>query len=419
MHKKQAKDAIDFTSALSPGWPEPMGKAAMHGLLGDIIGTIEPHTEADPAALTLQFLCAYGNVAGRHAHFKVEADRHYPNLFVALVGKSARGRKGTSWGYVMEMLRHVDKPWTKERVQPGLSTGEGLIQAIADNRLDPEAADKRLMVVETEFSNVLRVMIRPFNTLSTTLRPAWDGSTLQVMTRESPLRASGAHISIIAHTTQYDLDRYLNRTDISNGFGNRWLWGCLERSKLLPNGGGGIPTKLMSDLTQRFKDSVDFAKHQKEVGLSTNASRLWDRTYPRLTADSPGLLGAVTSRAEAQVRRLALIYALLDQSPKVRAKHLHAALEVWRFCEDSARFIFAGRSAVTLEDKILAILRREEMGLTRTQISKALQHHAPSAEITRALDELRVKSFVRKKSVQTHGRSAEVWLAEFDEERHS
>jgi hypothetical protein len=133
----------------------------------------------------------------------------------------------------------------------------------------------------------------------------------------------------------------------------------------------------------------------------------------------PDLFGAVTSRAEAQVRRVALIYALLDRSCEVRTKHLRAALEVWRFCEDSARFIFGGRSSVSVKDRIITILKTEEAGLTRTKISEALQHHVPSAEITRALDALREKGLVRTKSIKTTGRSAEVWFAETSEGRHS
>jgi hypothetical protein len=75
----------------------------MQGLMGEIVGTISPHTEADPASLVAQELSAFGNGIGRHAYFEVEADRHAANLFVALVGMSARGRKGTSWGYVQRM----------------------------------------------------------------------------------------------------------------------------------------------------------------------------------------------------------------------------------------------------------------------------------------------------------------------------
>jgi hypothetical protein len=32
-----------------PHWPEPLGEAAFHGLAGDIVRVIEPHTEADRA----------------------------------------------------------------------------------------------------------------------------------------------------------------------------------------------------------------------------------------------------------------------------------------------------------------------------------------------------------------------------------
>ena len=364
----------------TPGWPEPLRPAALHGLLGDIVNTIDPYTEADPAAVACQVSVAFGNAIGRRAHFTVEADRHSANLFVALVGRSARGRKGTSRGYVSEMFRHVDTQWAKECVQTGLSSGEGLVQAVADNNVDVAASGKRLMVYEDEFSSVLRNMSRWGNTLSTTLRNLWDGRPLQLITRGDPLRVFGAHISIVAHTTQYDLDRYLNQTDIFNGFANRFLWPCVQRSKLLPDG-GGIPKEKLSSLSRHLKDSVEFARRQREIGLSTTAAALWKDRYPALTAEIPGFVGAVTSRAEAQVRRLALIYALMNQSSTVRTKHLRAAFEVWRFCEDSARFIFGGRSAVTLEDKILVHLRREETGLTRTQISQALQHHESSEDI--------------------------------------
>src|SRR5437660_378269 len=48
------------------GWLEPMASAALTGLAGEIVRTIEPHTEADPVAILLQFLVAFGNVVGRN-----------------------------------------------------------------------------------------------------------------------------------------------------------------------------------------------------------------------------------------------------------------------------------------------------------------------------------------------------------------
>ena len=61
-----------------PEWPKPLAVEAFHGLAGDVVRTIEPHSEADVAALLIQFLAAFGVAAGRFAYFAVEADRHYP-----------------------------------------------------------------------------------------------------------------------------------------------------------------------------------------------------------------------------------------------------------------------------------------------------------------------------------------------------
>jgi hypothetical protein len=55
----------------------------------------------------------------------------------------------------------------------------------------------------------------------------------------------------------------------------------------------------------------------------------------RASADQPGLLGALTARAEAQVIRLALLFALLDKEGSIGVAHLKAALAFWRYCEAS------------------------------------------------------------------------------------
>ena len=80
----------------APFWPGPPDEAAQHGVIGDIVRAIEPHTESDPLAILIQCLCAFGSCAGRNAYYQVEAERHYPNLFTVLVGDTAKGRKGTS-----------------------------------------------------------------------------------------------------------------------------------------------------------------------------------------------------------------------------------------------------------------------------------------------------------------------------------
>lgn len=93
--------------------------------------------------------------------------------------------------------------------------------------------DHRLMVVEPEFASTFKVAGRETNTLSPVIRQAWDTGTLRTLTRNNPLTAEGAHISIVGHITAEELKRHLTSTEAANGFGNRFIWMLVRRSKKL------------------------------------------------------------------------------------------------------------------------------------------------------------------------------------------
>jgi hypothetical protein len=57
---------------------------------------------------------------------------------------------------------------------------------------------------------------------------------------------------------------------------------------------------------------VRFASSIGQMHRDEEAREMWRRIYPALSEGGAGLIGAVTSRAEAQVMRLACLYALLD-----------------------------------------------------------------------------------------------------------
>ena len=248
--------AATFRST-APGepWPDPLCAEAFHGLAGEVVELIAPHSEADLAALLIQFLVAFGNALGRGPFFEVEGDRHATNLFTLMVGETAKARKGTSWSRIRRLFTLAEEAWVTTRVESGLSSGEGLIWAVRDpverqERIregnetryetavsDPGVEDKRLLVLEEEFASTLRVMAREGNTLSPILRRAWDDGNLSSLVKNNPCRASGALISIIGHITAHELRQYLDRTEAANGFANRFLFVCVRRSKLLPEGG--------------------------------------------------------------------------------------------------------------------------------------------------------------------------------------
>src|SRR5208282_601088 len=126
----------------------------------------------------------------------------------------------------------------------------------------------------------------------------------------------------------------LSNNDKVNGFGNRNLWLCVQRSKLLPDGGDWGRLDLGS-LVNRLKEVVEFARGVGEIRRDAEAAAMWHEVYGQLVGERSGLFGALTSRAEAHVLRLSCIYALLDRSTEIRRPHLEAALALWKFCEDS------------------------------------------------------------------------------------
>ena len=60
----------------------------------------------------------------------------------------------------------------------GVGSGEGIISELKDEQ-GVESKDKRLLIFESEFATVLRVMQREGNILSPILRQAWDCGELR------------------------------------------------------------------------------------------------------------------------------------------------------------------------------------------------------------------------------------------------
>lgn len=407
-------DADDATRS-TPPWPQ-LDPAALTGLAGRIVETIAPRSEADPVAILLHTLVATGNLLGPGPQARVEQDSHPARLNVVLVGKSSKGRKGTGWSSPKAMLRSVDPHWA---IASGLSSGEGLIYHVRDRvtRTDPESGeteildegivDKRLLVMETEFATVLARMARDGNTLSAVLRDAWDHGDLRTLTKNSPLRATGAHVSILGHITQEELARLFTDVSMANGFGNRFLWACVRRARLLPDG-GGLEAGQLSVLAEELRGVVTTAGRIGRMTRDPEAAAAWHALYADLSRERDGLVGALLGRAEAQTLRLSVLYAVLDRSPVIRLPHLQAALAVWAYAEASVLHLFGGRLGHPIADAILDALRRAGR-LTRTEIRDLFGRHKDADQIEDALGMLQRSRLAQPGKRQTGGRPEQYW----------
>jgi hypothetical protein len=411
-------------------WPAPIDEAAYYGLAGDVVRTIEPQSEADPVALLIHVLIGMGNLFGRGPHVCVGGASHHTNENAICVGRTSSARKGTARADSFKVLGAIDPAWTENRVVSGLSSGEGLIWAVRDQieklepvrgkgrkivdyqsvTVDKGVTDKRLLVIEPEYASVLRVAGRDGNILSTVYRQAWDSGKLRVLNKNSPVNATGAQISIIGHITRDELLMELSNNDRVNGFGNRNLWLCVQRSKFLPDGGDWSHLDL-DPLISRLKSTVEFARSVGEMRRDPEARAMWHAVYSQLSGERPGLFGSLTSRAEAHALRLSCIYALLDGSAEIRGCHLEAALALWKYCEDSTQIIFGDALGNLVADRIMEALRRAPEGLTKDDLRGLFGRHRKSEEIGAALRILNERELARSEKSETGGRPEERWFA--------
>lgn len=314
-------------------WPMAPAEAAYHGVLGDIVRAVAPVTEADPVAILGSLLAAAGACMG-HWRTIYQGSTQAANLFVALVGDSSTGRKGTAASIARDVMSAAYPAWDK-LVVAGLGSGEGLIGHL--KRV--EETEHRALVLESEFGRLLTVMAREGSTLSPVVRDAWDGAPMgRFLAREQSL-VTWHHVSIAAHVTSVELRQKLTNTDAANGFGNRFMWLAVRRTRLVPF--PESPRELVLPYVDSLHRAIEEAQTPADLKWSSAAAERWEALYAESAVRRrSGILGSLMARSEAQITRLALLYALLDRSTEVRLGHLEAAEAMWSFAERSVLHIF-------------------------------------------------------------------------------
>jgi hypothetical protein len=406
--------------------PEPMREDAFHGLAGRFVEMVAPETEACREALLLQLLVGAGCAFGRAPYFQVGADRHGLNEFAVLVGVTARGRKGSSLGFVERALAAAD-PLFELRFVSGLSTGEGLIHLVRDPRqklvrnkdtgqdeeieVDRGVADKRLLATCEELALVLTQAGREGNTLSPLLRQAWDGKRLANALRDGGRGSEECrepHVSLVAHITRAELRARLTTISMANGLANRCLFAYAYRARELPSGGGMPPDRDWLPFVQELRRVLTLRPDVERMARDEEAEAMWRKHYSVISAEQLGLLGALLARWEAHALRLSAIYAALDGVRIVASEHLHAALAVLDYCADSARYIFGAATGDAMAERIVEALRAAPGGLTREEIrSQVFKRNKPAQEIGDALELLERQGRIEaRREQQPKGRPA-------------
>lgn len=399
---------------VDPKAPPTMAPEGFPGLLGEIVEAACADSEAHPVAVAANFLAFFTTAVGRGPFQRIGDAIVHCRPYSLLVGKSGKARKGTSENTVREifaraqrLLKDRNPASLSARVHTGgLSSGEGVAWAIRDEVEADEkgkggdigVADKRLLVIESEFANVLAQCKREGNTLSATIRNLWDGRTLEPLTKTSRTRASWPHVVIIGHITGHELREKSTDNDAANGLLNRFMILHVHRPKLVPLP-GPTPVETLERLAFRVADALEAvsmgnhkAENLTEIGMNEAAKSLWIRHYADITQDRDGLAGALMARSEVYSRVLASCFAMLDKRDLIAPEDFEAAFAWVDYWRASAEYIFRadddqGDDGLTDFDREVLQAVMREPGITLTGIG-AIWHRHKTKEVSHSLEVL-------------------------------
>jgi hypothetical protein len=415
-------DVIDLSEYLSDEPPQPPrsfkaperdpGAPALldlegFGLAGEIVAALEPYTEADRSAMLFDLLTSFGSAVGPQPHGYAGNERHGLKLYAVTVGDTSAGRKGTARAVMRQVLDVAAPVWSDTHVGSGLSSGEGLAQALSEL-----AEPRTFMAVETEFGRVLSVAARRDQTIVDVARQLWDGSHVATLNRKATV-VNGAHFSLLGHITRDELREKLQTVDIRNGFANRIVWTYAQRPRLIP-GGARLPQGLLSAVALPLSEAIDAASELHEIRRTAKAERLWERWYLKSsTWRFGGPLGFVVERREAQCFRLQMIFAALDGSKWIREHHVRAAAKAWRYCEETAAYIWGATTGDRRADKVLYTLTKRKRMKRSVIRSEVLGDNVSRDELDGIRDLLHEEGLIKAEKVAPksgrRARPAEVW----------
>lgn len=405
--------------------------AAFYGPIGEFVTAIADQTEADPAGVLLNTLAAVGCMMGGNVGMMVNNRFQPPRLFVATVGETGIGRKGTAQDVTDSLISRVDPEFAANNVKSGLSTGEGLIfhvrdsvtrkvahrekgETVYEDVTDEGVPDKRLHVVEDEFATVLKRMNDRASTVSPLVRSAYDGRKLGTLTRRDPMTSTGAHIAMSVQVTPAELHECLQDVEHVNGFANRFLWAAVRQQTELPEGEFLSPA-VLARAADRVRRTVSFARSLAGdaaiLRRDEEAKEYWAAIYKKLNAAQREVpsetFKGLLARGGTHILRLAGAFTLNDTTTTVRAPHFDAALAIWDFSVDSVKQIWGRRPERGALVKLVEAHVAAGRPLTRTEQHRALGGHLTATQLDKLVGE-GIARFLLRPDPATKGKT---WAA--------
>jgi hypothetical protein len=124
------------------------------------------------------------------------------------------------------------------------------------------------------------------------------------------------------------------------------------------------------------------------------------------------MVHALKSRFRPQVKRLAVIYAVSDQSDVIDVPHLQAALAVWDYSVQTVEYCLADQIGDKDANKLYQALLESPSGLTRKEVyADVFKMNKTSQQIERAAKLLKDRNLIIEKKMSGRTKSTTIWIA--------
>jgi hypothetical protein len=421
---RQVPEADVWDSVIPP--PEPT-EQMFYGILGELAKQAGSGTEVNPVAAMASAMTWLSACMGRNRVIHVGDGWHHLRLFTLHVGRSYKGGKGMAKDLLMRVVAEIeasDPDLAPKSHTGGLSSREGLVIMIHDGFKEgktetPPIHDKRLFIIESEFSNILAQAKREGNTLSSALRDAWDGNSLKPATKSSRIWASRPHIAIHGSITPTELRDKMSAGEMTNGFANRFMVFWAERRGLnaFPD---RTPDSVVDSYAGKFKSIIRFGLAgypndgaQRYITLDTQARAYFKTIYAQYAVAHPGgeMISGLLQRRAPMALRIAGLFAMADMHERINLEHLTAAAAWMDYYAKSVHMVFGPQTNQEQEvqrtqdaQKLLDYLRSADDWKSRTEIAaECFQKHINKEKLDKALEGLMLEKHMERREVDTGG----------------
>lgn len=377
-------DALGILPAAgSDAFPEPPGRAAFGGLLGECVHDLAGGTDASLVGLLGSMVAICGALVPGAAYFhRVQTS----SPFVALVGESSVGRKGTAMTRVLDAMADATDRVTINRViLDGLNSGEGLVSSLAYRQEHFSDAVVGL-VFEEEYASLLASRSREGSTLDPKMRAAFDGGPLSNRRSGDTKTVTPPYwLPALIAITPDELRFRLESGAFMSGSANRWLYLPVVRRDI-------VPTNEEPRFSGEHRDAIAAARRASAMdshplGVDPVVTRVLAEYADWLSGASHGLSKDLTKRLAVIAFRVALVHALIERSSTVTAAHLERSLALTEYARSGIRWVFGNtignRDADLLLRHLIAAGRLRKRTISREVIRDPLRLQAAIDELQR------------------------------------